>query len=58
MSMCYVIADSEIHVEPIVYAGPSWPPPEDFTKEGATVFAYADFEEMQNSGWRVVYMVS
>lgn len=56
MALCYVVADSETHVEPIVYLGSEWPPGEDFTKEGATVFGYKDFEELQNSGWRVRYM--
>ncbi len=56
MSMCYVVADSETHVDPIVYVGSAWPPPEDFTKEGATIIAYTDFETLQKAGWRVHYM--
>ena len=58
MALCYLVADSETHVDPIVYIGPTWPPPEDFTKEGATIFAYVNFDDMQKAGWRVVYMTA
>lgn len=55
---CFVRADEEGQVEPVVYVTSSWPPPEDVEPMVVVSFAFQDFRSLVKQGWKVVALIT
>ena len=55
---CFVRADEEGRVEPVVYVTPAWPPREDIEPIVVVSFAFQDFRSLVKQGWKVVALIT
>ena len=53
---CFLKAENEMTVAPVVLMGPTWPPQPDFEPDVSFRFAYESLDALAHEGWRVFYM--